>query len=233
LTVTDALLTPLMRTPSRPLITHYDDKQDSRIELSVATTANWAAKTANWLREECDVEPGAAVAVLLPAHWQTVGVLLGAWWCGARVTDDPNGAQVLFQPPQPIIPGAEFTAIVALDPLGRGLSAPPPNTYDYLNEARLSGDDFIPGPPLPPDTKAFLESTVDELVGAARDRANTLGISSNSRILSTLDWTFPDGLLSGLLAVLAAGASLVQCTPADPTKLPDRRRAERTTADLG
>jgi hypothetical protein len=25
----------------------------------------------------------------------------------------------------------------------------------------------------------------------------------------------------------------VQCTPADPSKLPDRRRAERTTVDLG
>jgi uncharacterized protein (TIGR03089 family) len=233
LTVTDTLLAPLLRSPSRPLITHYDDKQGSRIELSVATTANWAAKTANWLRDECDVESGADVAVLLPAHWQTVGVLLGAWWCGARITDDPGGAQVLFQPPQSPIPGAEITAIVALDPLGRGLPSPPADTYDYLNEARLCADDFIAGPPPPADTKAFLDSTVDELVAAARDRADTLGINSDSRVLSTLDWTFPDGLLSGLLAVLAAGASLVQCTPADPTKLPDRRRSERTTIDLG
>jgi hypothetical protein len=74
---------------------------------------------------------------------------------------------------------------------------------------------------------------VDELIAAARDRASTLGINADSRVLSTLDWTFPDGLLSGLLAVLAAGASLVQCTPADPTKLPDRRQSERTTVDLG
>jgi uncharacterized protein (TIGR03089 family) len=232
LTVTDALLQPMLRTPSRPLITHYDDKQGSRIELSVATTANWAAKTANWLRDECDVEPGMDVAVLLPPHWQTVGVLLGAWWCGARITDDPNGAQVLFQPPQPIIPGADLTAVVALDPLGRGLPTLT-GAYDYLNEARQCADDFIPGPPLPPDTKALLDSTVDELVAAARDRASTLGINSTSRVLSTLDWTLPDGLLSGLLAVLAAGASLVQCTPADPAKLPDRRQAERTTVDLG
>jgi len=233
LTVTDVLLAPLLRTPSRPLITHYDDKQGSRIELSVATTANWAAKTANWLRDECDVEPGAGVAVLLPAHWQTVGVLLGAWWCGARITDDPNGAQVLFQPPQPIIPGAEITTIVALDPLGRGLPSPPADAYDYLNEARMCADDFRPGPPLPSDAKAFLDSTVDELVAAARDRASTLSINADSRVLSTLDWTFPDGLLSGLLAVLAAGASLVQCTPGDLAKLPDRRQAERTTVDLG
>jgi len=88
--------------------------------------------------------------VLLPAHWQTVGVLLGAWWCGARVTDDPNGAQVLFQPPQPIIPVLKSLRVVALDPLGRGLSAPPPNAYDYLNEARVSGDDFIPRPTTSP-----------------------------------------------------------------------------------
>ena len=29
------------------------------------------------------------MAVLLPAHWQTLVVLLGAWWCGAEVVTDP------------------------------------------------------------------------------------------------------------------------------------------------
>jgi uncharacterized protein (TIGR03089 family) len=80
--VTEKLFRPLLSQPARPLITHYDDVLGSRIELSVATMANWAAKTANWLRDEHDVQPGAAVAVALPAHWQTAGVLRGAWWCG-------------------------------------------------------------------------------------------------------------------------------------------------------
>ena len=48
--------------------------------LSALTLANWAAKTANLIRDEFGLTPGARVAVLLPAHWQTAAVLLGCWW---------------------------------------------------------------------------------------------------------------------------------------------------------
>ncbi|HEX4702094.1 MAG TPA: TIGR03089 family protein [Pseudonocardiaceae bacterium] len=235
MSVTEKLFGPLLRQPARPLITQYDDGIGSRIELSVATVANWSAKTANWLRDECDVEPGSDVTVLLPAHWQTVGVLLGAWWCGARITDDPAGAQVAFVTPGVEVRGADTVAVVSLDPLGRGLAtAPTDGSLDYLNEIRVHGDDFRPWQPVPGTAHALLSSTVDELVAAAHDRATTLGIEAGTRALSTLDWTLPDGVLSGLLAVLAAGASLVQCGgPADPGKLAERRLAERTTVDLG
>jgi uncharacterized protein (TIGR03089 family) len=231
LTVTDKLLGPLLRQPSRPLITHYDESYGSRIELSVATVANWAAKTANWLRDECDVEPGAEVAVLLPAHWQTVGVLLGSWWCGARVTDKPADAAVAFVPPGVDRPGAEITAIVSLDPLGRGLPNQPATGYDFIADVHPYGDDFV-AESIPGDATAFLDSTVDEVVTAARSRAAGLGITEGTRVLSTMAWKYPDGLLSGLLAVLAANASLVQCDPVDPAKLAARRIAERTTVDL-
>src|SRR5256885_6212831 len=98
LSITEAVLGPLRPSPARPLITHYDDAAGTRVELSVATLANWAAKTANWLTEEHDLEPGDPVAVLLPAHWQTAGILLGAWWCGAHITDNPTGARIAFVP---------------------------------------------------------------------------------------------------------------------------------------
>ena len=49
------------------------------------TLANWAAKTGNLLRDELGAGPGSRVAVLLPAHWQTSGVLLGIWYIGAEV----------------------------------------------------------------------------------------------------------------------------------------------------
>jgi uncharacterized protein (TIGR03089 family) len=232
--VTESLFRPLLAQPARPLITHYDDALGSRVELSVATVANWAAKTANWLRDEWDVTPGAAVSVTLPPHWQTAGVLLGAWWCGARVTDEPKGAEVAFVPPGVDVSGAGAVAVVALDPLGRGLTETPTGgALDYLNEVRAYGDDFDPWQPVPGDTPALHESTVDELVAAARDRATTLGINASSRVMSTLDWAFPDGVLSGLLAVLAAGASLVQCGHLDPERMDARRAAERTTVDLG
>lgn len=234
MSVTEQLFRPLLTAPARPLITHYDDATGTRVELSRATIANWAAKTANWLRDECDVEAGGEVAVLLPAHWQTVGVLLGAWWVGARVSDDPAGAEVAFVPPGVEAPGARTVAVVALDPLGRGLAeAPAGGKLDYLGEVRVYGDEFDPWRPVAGTSKALLAATVDDLVAAAVDRANTLGLTPASRVLSTLDWNFPDGVLSGLLAVLAADASLVQCGNADPAALPDRRAAERTTVDLG
>jgi uncharacterized protein (TIGR03089 family) len=232
--ITEKLFRPLLDQPARPLITYYDDAAGTRVELSRVTVANWAAKTANWLRDEWDVETGTDVAVVLPAHWQTVGVLLGAWWCGARVTDEVKGAQVAFVPPGVTATGADTVAVVALDPMGRGLAEPPTDgTLDYLNESRVFGDTFDAWQQVPGNAKALCESTVDDLVAAAKDRATTLSIDSGSRVLSTLDWTFPDGLLSGLLAVLAADASLVQCANVDPAKLEERRAAERTTVDLG
>ena len=43
------LTASLRRDGTRPLLTWYDDASGERIELSVATAANWAAKTANLL----------------------------------------------------------------------------------------------------------------------------------------------------------------------------------------
>lgn len=234
MSITEHLLRPLLNTAAaRPLITHYDDEAGSRIELSVATVANWAAKTANWLVEEFDMEPGDKVAVALPAHWQTAGVLLGAWWCGADVTSDAAGAKVAFVGPDTGTSAAEATAIVALDPLGRGLpGAPADGALDYLSEARLSGDDFTPMFPIPGTTAALVGATVNDVLARAASLAETSGISGTDRVLSTLDWTLPEGALAGLLAPLSAGAHLVQVTHADQAKLADRRNAERTTVDL-
>ena len=143
MSVTEKLFTPLLRQPSTPLITYYDDATGGRIELSRATAANWAAKTANWLRDECDIEPGAEIGVALPAHWQTVGVLLVA------------------------------------------------------------------------------------------DRAKARGVTDGARVLSTRDWTIPDGVIDGLLTVLSVGGSLVQCANTDPARLADRAATERTTITIG
>lgn len=236
MSITETLLRPLLRTSgARPLITHYDDALGSRIELSAVTLANWAAKTANWLTEEFDVEPGDEVCVLLPAHWQTAGVLLGAWWCGARVVATPDGARVAFVGPDNTdqAKGADAVAIVALDALGRGLAdTPSDGSLDYLSEARLAGDDYQPITPIPGDTPALASSTVDQVLAAAKQRADEIGIGAGDRVLSTRDWTIPGGVLDCLLAPLSAGASLVQVTGGVVDKLADRRATERTTVDL-
>lgn len=232
MSLTEHLLRPLLAQSGRPLFTHYDDAAGTRIELSVATMANWAAKTANWLVEEFDVEPGDAVAVLLPAHWQTAGVLLGAWWCGADVTGETTGARVAFVTPERTGP-AGATAVVALDPLGRGLAEPPPDgAFDYLAESRLCGDTFDPTLPIPDDAPALEASTVDQVLTRSRAGAEKYGIVAGDRVLSTMDWTMPGGIIDGFLGPLSAGAHLVQVTAADPANLSARREAERITKNL-
>jgi uncharacterized protein (TIGR03089 family) len=226
MTVTDQVLGPVLRgDPARPRITHYDDAAGSRVELSGATLANWAAKTANWLRDELDVQPGDTVAVLLPPHWQTAGVLLGAWWCGAHVTDSAAGAQVALCGVERIADaeGADEVAAVSLDALGMGVAVLPPGVRDYASEVRVHGDTF---------NSAGAGVDADRVVAAARTRAEEVGLSAGGRLLSTTGW---DGVVPGelLLAVLAADASLVQCTGADPTELSDRAAAERVTVTLG
>ena len=76
--LSSVVLDPLLRDdPAGPRITYYDDATGERIELSAVTLGNWAAKTANLLRDELGAGPGSRIAALLPAHWQTAGVLFG------------------------------------------------------------------------------------------------------------------------------------------------------------
>jgi uncharacterized protein (TIGR03089 family) len=219
----------LQGAPAQPLITHYDDDADTRVELSRATMRNWAAKTANWLVDELDVSPGDRVAVLLPAHWQTAAVLLGAWWCGAEVVTTGDAA-VTFIPPGATAPDAPVTAIASLDPMGRDLAGKvPAGSLDYLAEARLCGDDYLGGP-VPGDTLCLMGFTVDEILAKSAERADDLGLTSSSRVLSTLDW--PASLMDGFVTVLAAGATLVQVSNSEPAKLDKHEETERTTIML-
>jgi uncharacterized protein (TIGR03089 family) len=226
MTITDQVLVPLLRAdPARPRITHYDDDAGSRVELSGATLANWAAKTANWFRDELDVQPGDTVAVLLPPHWQAAGVLLGAWWCGARVTTSAAGAAVALCGVDRIADAAEADELAALslDALGMGVAGLPPGVRDFASEVRVHGDTFAPGGPGPED---------GTVLTSARTRATALGLAPGDRLLCTTGW---DASVPGevLLAVLAADASLVQCASADLAALPRRCAAEQVTVTLG
>ena len=205
MTLTAALLDPYLTGSgaARPLITYYDDATGERVELSATTTANWAAKAANLLRDECDVEPGTPVAVLLPAHWQAAA--------------EPAGGGVAL----------------SLDAFGKGIPGLPAGVVDFAPEVRLHGDDFTPWDAVPGSAPALAGSTVAEVLADARGRAAALGIGEGDRALSTLDWSTVDGLIDGLLAVLAAGASLVQCRNADPATLERRATAEKVTVRLG
>jgi uncharacterized protein (TIGR03089 family) len=236
MTVTDSLLAPLLAAdPARPLVTFYDDARGERIECSGQTFDNWVAKTANLLRDECDVEPGAPIAVLLPAHWQTAAVLFGVWACGAQVVARASEAEVALADAAHLddAAAADLVLGLSLDAFGRGLEdALPAGAIDYASEVRVHGDHFDPLSPIPDTAPALGSSSVADLVAAARSRAAALELTPSDRVLSTLEWPVaPEGgLVDGLLAVLAAGASLVQVR--NPGDLDRTAANERVTRRL-
>jgi len=234
-TLTDALLRPILQADAAgPRITYYDDATGERVEVSATTLANWGAKTANLLRDELGVQPGDRVAVLLPAHWQTVAVLLGAWWCGAVVTDPAapfdGGAEVALCTLDRL-DGAQQTAEVAvlsLDAFGHGVDDLPVGVTDYATAVRVHGDAFAPVA-LASSACALASRSVAEVLDGAASSATGQGFTAQDRVLSTASWSTAAELVDGLVAVLAAGASLVQVANADESKLTHRVEVERVT----
>src|SRR3954470_1574879 len=217
------------RNPSGPLLTHYDDATDERVELSAATFANWVAKAANLLQDEFDVGPGSTVAVALPAHWQTAAVLLAAWSCGAAVLDtaaEDDGrlaeADVVLAA-QDRIAAVEDTGLVgtedgaqllglSLHPLGLGMRDYAGAARDFAIEVRTCGDVFVPYSPPDPDAPGLLagglELSLGGLVATAEELVRRLEMGAGDRLLTDDRTAAEAGPVAWLLAPLAAGASL-------------------------
>ncbi len=237
MTVSAALLDPLLkRDPVGPRITYYDDATGERIEVSTVTLANWAAKTANLLRDELGAGPGSRVAVLLPAHWQTAAVLLGAWWIGAEVVfgrDDTTDialctADRLDEADAAAGMGSGIGEVVALslDPFGKPVPGLPIGVTDYATSVRVHGDQIVPE--RAPGAALNGRSAAD-LLALAADSASEQGLTDSDRVLSTAAWDTDDDLIRHFLAVLSAGASLVQVTNPDPGALERRRVMEKVS----
>ena len=231
-TVSAALLDPILRRdPVGPRITYYDDASGERIELSTVTLLNWAAKTANLLRDELGAGPDTRVAVLLPAHWQTAAVLLGVWYIGAEVVIGPGEADIAlctqdrFADAEAAVGPGEI-AVLSLDPFGMPVADLPIGVTDYATSVRVHGDQVVgeraPGP-------ALDGRSTDELIAAAADSAAAQGIAAEDRVLSTARWDSADELIVDFLAVLAAGASLVLVANPDPASQERRRQTEKIT----
>jgi uncharacterized protein (TIGR03089 family) len=234
-TLSQALLDPMMsRDPAGPRITYYDDATGERIELSTVTLANWAAKTANLLRDELGAGPGSRVAVLLPAHWQTAAVLLGVWYVGAETVLGPDAADVALCTADRIddadaAVGSGEIAVASLDPFGKPVADLPVGMTDYASAVRVHGDQIVPernpGPALGG------RSPADVLAAAAQSAAGR-HLSDSDRVLSTARWDTVEALTDNLLAVFAAGASLVQVANPDPAAQDRRRQVEKVTTTL-
>lgn len=234
-TLTDALLRPILHVDGAgPRITYYDDASGERVEISAITLANWAAKTANLLRDELGVQPGDRVAVLLPAHWQTAAVLLGVWWCGAVVTDPSaplaDGAEVALCTADRLAEAeqAPEVAVLSLDAFGASVDGLPIGVLDYASAVRVHGDAFAPVP-VPNTARALADRSVGQVLSGALASATAQGITAQDRVLSSALWSTSSELLDGLVAVLAAGASLVQVVNMDEARVTHRVEVERVT----
>lgn len=232
--LTRTVLDPVLAAdPAGPRVTYYDDATGERVEVSAITLANWAAKTANLLRDEFALEAGAKVGVLLPAHWQTVAVLLGVWWTGGEVLLGPdNSADLVLVHGDRLAEVSDVDEVVALslDAFGKPVPDLPVGVTDYATSVRVHGDQFQPsgiGPGC-----ALNGLSVDEVVASARERAAARSFTAADRVLSSATWNTPDELVDGLLSVLLAGASLVQVANADPAKSERRLATEKITAIL-
>ena len=237
-TLSGAILDPLLRAdPVGPRITYYDDATGERIELSGVTLANWAAKTANLLRDELGAGPSSRVAILLPAHWQTAAVLFGVWWIGAEAVLDPGAGAAAdlalctaerLDEADASVAGGEV-AVLSLDPFGRPAPDLPIGVTDYATAVRVHGDQIVPERDPGP---ALAGRSVEEILADCQRSAATRELTSSDRVLSTASWTRPADLVDGLLSILAVGASLVQVANPDPAAVARRIETEKVTRVL-
>jgi uncharacterized protein (TIGR03089 family) len=225
----------LRADPARPLITFYDDETGERTELSVATFANWVAKTANLLRDDLGVEPGATLSLDLPPHWQAAVWLQSAWALGLHVVPAGAAAEIAVigydgTPP----PGAADVVALGLGPLGlprRDTTAPAGSTLDYDREVPGHGDRFVPdrvvdlaGPALTAGGRTM--SGAD--LGAAAQAAPAL--PAGSRLLVAEPLSRVAAVLGAVLVPLATEVTAVICRHLDLARLPSRVTQEGLAA---
>lgn len=152
----------LLRTakdPSQPLVTYYDMATGERVELSTITTANWVAKTSNFLVDDLDAAPGTRIRIGLPSHWLTTVWLLAAWNVGAAVVD--HTADIGLSGPDLVADEPQRVA-ASLRPLGGRFTEPPTGFLDLAAEVPGHGDHFVALDPPQPETLALdLEGTTD------------------------------------------------------------------------
>lgn len=234
------LAAALATDPARPLLTFYDDRGGERTELSVATFANWVAKTANLLREDLDLQPGARVELGLPPHWQAV-VWLHACWALRLVPSlpaarrPPGNARHSSAPDLAVVPAATAdpngAAVIslALGPMGLpvpGLFPAYAGALDYDREVHAHGDRFIPVERPVPQDLALLDDDAAarlsgaDLVAAAGTAADALPPSG--RVLVATQRLTPAAVVATALVPLVAGSTTVLCLHLDPARLASR-----------
>ncbi|BBH70502.1 hypothetical protein ACTI_71870 [Actinoplanes sp. OR16] len=227
------------------ILTYYDDATGERFGLTAPELGDWVAATAALLTRECGLRRGSRAGVLLPPHWQTAAVLLGAWAAGIEVSfrgwataglapDHGPALDVTFVERRRVgswleeIPPAVHQFVLGLAPSGAPMPDVPFGYRDFPSAARAHR-----GAPPPRSTAAEGEiATVDgttfgEYGAVAAEVARARGITAGDRVL--IETSAVEDPLIWLMSPLTAGASIVLCANLDPTHLSTRIRAEHVS----
>lgn len=187
--------------PTSPLVTYYDLDTGERVELSGVTTANWVAKTANFLIDDLEAEIGTRVRIGLPTHWLRIVWILSAWQVGAVVVE--RDARIAVTGPDLAADEPERVAS-ALLPFGVRFPQPPQGFWDIGAEVPSHPDIYL-GLSFPSaDDEAI------ELTGLAGTHADLLATPPDPRRLVLTEGDIArDARL--LVAACRGGGSLVLC----------------------
>ncbi|PVG83090.1 TIGR03089 family protein [Nocardioides gansuensis] len=229
-TFADVLAARLRTDPGQPLVTFYDHGTGERVELSVTTYANWVAKVAGLLVDECDLERGQRIRLDLPAHWLGTVFLGAAWTVGLVVTTDDSPDAVVCGPDsvERWAGSASATPVLAcsLLPLGVRFATPlPPGVRDVGVDVWGQPDSFIPWDPPGSGDPATDDLTQGELMEAAA--AGSL-LTDGGRLLTVANPASPPGIAT-FTEPLAHRGSLVLVAHPDPSRLEETAAAERAT----
>jgi uncharacterized protein (TIGR03089 family) len=204
-------------SPGAPLVT-FVSGEGERTELSVTSLENAASKIANALRDEFDLDAGAAVGVHLPLHWQQAAWCAGIWTAGCVVVPEggPETVDLVVAGPreaEALTSAGAQAAVVSLHPFGLPLNDPlPAGAMDVTIPVRQQPDAYLFEPPVGDVPALHIDGvlrTQDEVVELARERAAAWGLPRGGCLL--LDETAPaDDRWLALVAVpLAMDGSVV------------------------
>ncbi len=152
------------------------------------------------------------------------------WWIGAEVVLTAPAdlalctADRLAEADEAV--GGGEVAVLSLDPFGKPAPDLPIGVTDFATAVRLHGDqvdaETSPGAALNGRSPA-------DVLAAALERAAAAGLVAGDRVMSARPWSTPDEIVTNLLAVLAARASLVQLANPDSALVARRRETEKVT----
>lgn len=237
--------------PTSPRLTWYG--QDSeRVEFSGRVLENWVAKTANYLVDELDAEPGTTVALDIPLHWRSLVWLLATWAVGATAvtkgggvpaagasdagasdagvpdiiaTADPAAAleQLAGARPAPLVVAVALPALAM-----RWTGSLPPRTLDYSGDVRAHADVFYADHEPAPGAVAWRHQGQEGIQETSYAQLLAGPAGAPQRVLLEAGSGWPDVVATALQTWAAGGSVVLLADGVAPTE--HLRSTEQVTA---